>query len=170
MEQQKSARKKSKVVKKQRGNNVGKGNAGKYKYLKGQGFNTNPERINKKGRPPKLIHHIVEELKEKGYQPVTETQIIDAYQMLLQLPKAGVSEIERDEKKPYFLRLVAKWMSSKKGMEMLDRIMDRSFGRVMQRQQIDSTVTLAPEPGEKTIDQAALLKEVQARLDDEDKK
>jgi len=108
--------------------------------LRGNTFRDKPERINKKGRPPKLIHHIVEELKGKGYEPVTETQIVDAYQALLQLPKAEIKALQDDENKPYFLRLVAKWMDSPRGMEMLDRIMDRSFGKVIMRQSIDANI------------------------------
>jgi NADH dehydrogenase/NADH:ubiquinone oxidoreductase subunit G len=137
--------------------------------IEGQGFHTHPERINKKGRPPKLIHHIVQELREQGYQPVTESQIVDAYQMLLQLDENGVKDILKDKKKPYFLRLVAKYMGSPRGMEMLDRIMDRSFGKVMMRQVIDATVVQKPEPEVSDKTRAELLKEVMAQLDPSDK-
>jgi len=112
----------------------------KRQNLVGNTFRDKPERINKKGRPPKLIHHITEELKAKGYQPVTETQIVDAYQMLLQLPEIEVKAMKDDKTRPYFLRLVAGWMQSPRGMEMMDRIMDRSYGKVIMRQSIDANI------------------------------
>ncbi len=127
----------AKKAKKQRGSNAVRGNPDK---IKGQGFHTHPERINRKGRSPKLIHHIVAELKEKGYTPVTESQIIDAYTALMQLPLDEVKAIEKDAKKPFFLRLVAKWLQSPKGMEMMDRIMDRSYGKVMFRQTLEANI------------------------------
>lgn len=139
------------------------------KFVQGKGFDKNPQNINRKGRPPKLIHHIVEELREHGYQPVTESQIVDAYQMLLQLDEDWVKYILNDKKKPFFLRLVAKYMGSPRGMEMLDRIMDRSFGKVMMRQVIDATVVQKPEPEVSDKTRAELLKEVMAQLDPSDR-
>ena len=124
----------AKKTKKQRSNS---GREKGYANLKGNTFRDKPERINKSGRPPKLVHHIVAELKAEGYEPVTEGQIIDAYQALMQLPEKKVKDIQGDKNKPFFLRLVAKWLQSDRGMEMLDRVMDRSFGKVMFRQSLD---------------------------------
>lgn len=141
---------------KQRTNSEKGGRANSLANLKGKTFRDKPERINKNGRPPKLIHHITAELKEKGYEPVTESQIIDAYTALMQLPEAEVKAMESDNSRPFFLRLVAKWLQSPKGMEMLDRIMDRSFGKVMFRQSLEAVIKseqplFGPtEPGETT--------------------
>lgn len=119
---------------------------------------------NPKGRPPKLLHQVVAELKAKGYEPVKEVQIVDAYETLLQLPKSEVNKIQKDESKPFFLRLVAQWMDSARGMEMLDRIMDRSFGKVMMRQILDSTVTFSATPIANGPDRETLLKDTLAKL------
>lgn len=140
-----------------------------HENLKGNSFKDKPERINKKGRPPILIHHITAELKEQGYEPVSESQIIDSYQMLLQLDESQVKAIEKDKKKPFFLRLVAKWMQSQRGMEMLDRVMDRSFGKVLQRQQINATIHDTPIPQTTEADRQKLLLEVTSRLEEIDK-
>lgn len=140
------------------------------KNLEGKTFKDKPERINMKGRPPKLLHEVTADLKAKGYTPVTESQLIEAYETLLQLPRAEVKKIAEDKEKPYFLTLVAKWIGQNNGMQMLDRVMDRAFGKVMQRQQLDATVTSVPDPEASTPDHAAILKSVQARLDEIDKK
>lgn len=149
---------------KQRTNSEKGGRANSLANLKGKTFRDKPERINKNGRPPKLIHHITAELKEKGYEPVTESQIIDAYNALLQLPESEVRAIDDDKSKPFFLRLVARWMQSARGMEMLDRIMDRSFGKVLQRQAIDTTIKQEAIPVTSTEDRAKLLADIQAQL------
>lgn len=119
------------MAKSKQGHNKGHDN------IKGTSFRERPHNINKKGRPPKLLHQVNEDLKGKGYQAVTEGQIIEAYEMLLQLPKAEVQKLTNDKEKPYFLTLVARWMDSARGMEMLDRIMDRAFGRVRIRQEME---------------------------------
>lgn len=107
---------------------------------KGQGFHTNPERINKKGRPLKLWTQITQELKEKGYQPITEAQIIEAYTVLLQLPKDEITKLLKDPKTPEAFQIVIKYMRSPSGIQMLDRIMDRSFGKVFQRQTLEANI------------------------------
>lgn len=116
---------------KKQGSNKGHDN------IKGKTFRERPENINKKGRPPKLLHQVNNDLKAKGYTPVSETQIIEAYELILQLDKKQIEELINDKTKPYFLTLVARWMDSARGMEMLDRIMDRAFGRVRIRQEMD---------------------------------
>jgi hypothetical protein len=152
-------------AKKQPKNNLGKG-----QYVQGKGFDKNPGNINMKGRPPKLLNHINDELKAEGFAAVSETNIVEAYAILLNLSEARIIKLKDSKETPYYFRKVIAYMGSNRGMEMLDRILDRAFGRVMQRQQIDSTVTVVPEPSGKTVDQEALLKEVQARLDAEDAK
>ena len=154
----------AKKIKKQRPSSDSKtgGKEASLQNLKGNTFRDKPERINKKGRP-KLIHHITAELKEKGYEPATESQIIDAYQQLLNLPEEEISIIRNDKTKPYFLRLVAQWMGSKRGMEMMDRIMDRSYGKTLQRQSINASIKQENNP-EPPVDKEALLKDITAQL------
>lgn len=101
------------------------------KNLEGKTFADKPERINKEGRP-KLISHLNEELKARGYEPLTDSQLADAYKKLLQLPESELKRISDDKEQPYFIRRVINYMSSTKGMEMLDRIVDRSFGKAHQ--------------------------------------
>ena len=106
----------------------------------GKGFDNRPENINRKGRPRKLLNEVCQELISMGYRPVSETQIIEAYNLLLQLPEAEIKRIQADKDKPYYLRRVAEMMKSNRFMEMMDRILDRSFGKVLQRQMIDANI------------------------------
>ncbi len=130
---------KASKAKKQRANSVKGRNI---EGLKGNTFRDKPERINKAGRPPKLIHHVTAELKAKGYEPLKESQLIEAYETLLQLPKDKIQEVSKSTDKPYFLCLVAKWMCENgKGMQMLEKIMDRAYGKTMMRASVDASIT-----------------------------
>lgn len=153
---------KKKPVKAKAKKTTGKQRKG-YENIKGQGFHTNPERINKTGRPPKLLKHLNQDLKEKGFEPVKESQIIEAYELLLQLPEQEIKKIALDKNQPYFMRRVIQYFTSAKGMEMMDRILDRSFGRVMHRQTVDATVSI-PTPTTDDKKNLALLEEVKRKL------
>lgn len=73
---------------KQRGNNVKRrGNPDK---IKGQGFHTNPERINRKGRPQKWYSNLV----DTGY---TRSQINDCISSMI---AATPAELEKVRKNP----------------------------------------------------------------------
>lgn len=77
----------------------------------GQGFHTNPERINKDGRPRKIYTV----LKESGY---TKDDIRDAFAEIGWQNEADIDEILNDESKPMILRLIAK--AFKRGTEKGD--------------------------------------------------
>lgn len=67
----------------------------------GQGFHTNPERINRKG-PPKRIYTI---LKESGY---TKSDIRDAFEEIGWQTMDELKDILEDPSKPSILKIIAK--------------------------------------------------------------
>lgn len=77
----------------------------------GQGFHTNPERINKDGRPKK-IYTI---LKESGY---TRDDIKEAFAEIGWQTADDIEAIIEDETKPMIVRLIAK--AFKRGTEKGD--------------------------------------------------
>lgn len=104
------------------------------------------ESLNPNGRPRKLVSHINNELKEQGYEQVTKTHIIDAYQTLINLPLSKVAAIanksilyknEQNEvvylhegdNYPLLYRLVAKELLGRRGGEYLEKILDRAYGK-----------------------------------------
>ena len=137
--------------------------------IKNTTFRDRPENINMKGRPKKLINKIIDDLKERGYEAVKESQIVDAFSLLLQLPQDELKRLADDKESPYFIRLVIKHMAGgKRDIEMLDRILDRSFGKVMMRQIVDATVSQKPEPKADSPDKEALLSATIAQLEEID--
>ena len=109
-------------------------------YKDGKGFDVNPENINRKGRPRKLVAIINKQLKEDGYGLVTKTQIIDAYQTLINLPLSEIRKISTDKTDAYpiLFVLVAKGLLDNKGSEYLEKLLDRIIGRPTQSVEIDN--------------------------------
>lgn len=126
---------------------TGKNNNGNPDKIKGQGFHTNPERINRQGRPPKLLKHVLADLKAQGIEKVTSAEIVDLYQSLINCDEAKAQQIMNDKKAPFVLRKLVAMMSSDKFLDVFDRLIDRSFGKVSQKFEIVEAE--APEPANK---------------------
>ncbi len=88
----------------------------------------------KGGRPKKLVGYINEELEAEGYDPVKPDQIKQAFLTLVQLPFHRVKEFAHNTKDdvPMLYQLVAKEMLGKRGLEMLERLLDRAVGKPTQ--------------------------------------
>lgn len=113
----------------------------KYQVQKGQ-------ILNPKGRPPKLITTTIKELKEQGYQPATAAQIKEASEVLITLDKDKLVEIGKDEMQPMYLRIVARELLGKKGLDVMNTILDRAHGKAKQSVEhsggIDTNFTVSP--------------------------
>jgi len=100
-----------------------------HENLKGNTFKDKPERINRDGRPPKIMSGVLKELTEAGYQRVTMAMVIEAYEILLGLDEAKIKEIVNDKEQIMSLRIVGKAMLSTKGSEILEKMLDRAHGK-----------------------------------------
>lgn len=87
---------------------------------------------NPNGRPPKLLSHITQELKQEGFEPVTNAQVLEAYGMLINLDEARIKAIITNSAHPMFLRIVAKAMLGNKGTEMIEKMLERAYGKALQ--------------------------------------
>ena len=101
-----------------------------------KGFDKNPNNINRKGRPRRLVSSIIQDLKEKGIVQVKATDIVEAFEMLFNLERKEIAEIANNDKNPYFIRRVAKEMLSGKGFDIIERMIDRAHGRPKQATEI----------------------------------
>lgn len=151
----------------QRRKGSGKYGNGNPDKIKDQGFDKYPERINRNGRP-KLLRQINDDLQSQGIEKATISQIVDNYSYLMNCTETKLKSIKDDPNSPYLLRKLIQTMSTEKFLEVLEMIMNRSFGRT--KQHIEISEADAPEPDNATPDQAELLVKVQARLADIDKK
>ena len=100
--------------------------------IKNKGFDKNPNNINRKGRPRRLVSSIIQDLKEKGIVQVKATDIVEAFEMLFNLESKEIAEIANNDSNPYFIRRVAKEMLSGKGFDIIERMIDRVHGKPKQ--------------------------------------
>lgn len=85
------------------------------------------------GRPPKLVSHVIDELKAKGYTPVTASQIADAYTLMINLDKKELQEKMLDVDCPILFKIVINSMLKGKGFEIVERLLDRAHGKAMEK-------------------------------------
>lgn len=109
-----------------------------------KGFRDRPEHINRKGRPPKLFTSLVKDLREQGYESITPTRIKEAYEMLLALPQSKLKEIMEDDHQPVIFKVLIKALTSQRGVEVIDRMLDRAHGKP--NQQLNHHVSDFPTP------------------------
>lgn len=87
---------------------------------------------NPKGRPPKVIKEIVGELKDSGFERITESQVRELYEYALTLNLNELKRIQSDEDTPLILRVVCKGLLSNKGYDVLESMLSRLNGRPRQ--------------------------------------
>jgi len=100
-----------------------KGKSGNEKTVFKQGQTGNPN-----GRPKKLVSSILADLKDKG-ELVTRHMVTETYQVLMSLNEEQLKGIANDKEQPMINRIVAKEMLSKKGFDIIERMMDRANGK-----------------------------------------
>lgn len=107
------------------------------------GFERHPENIHMGGRPKKLVSHINEELAAEGFEPVTVSQLKDCYMQILNLPFDRVKAMAtKGDDVPILYSIVAKEMIGKRGLEMLDKLLDRAIGKPQQNVDNRGTVNV----------------------------
>lgn len=84
------------------------------------------------GRPPKLLTGILRQLREAGYERVTADSVAEAYEILFGLDRDALQKIVVDTNQPMIMCIVARAMLSKKGVEMLEKMLDRAHGKPTQ--------------------------------------
>ena len=93
---------------------------------------------NPKGRPPrpKTMTMFIDEMKEKGYEVPSSQIIAESFIYIATLPEDELKMLLADKTRPMMQRIIAKGVLDKKGLDVLERIIDRAYGKV---QHIDLT-------------------------------
>ena len=81
---------------------------------KAKGFDVNPQNINKNGAPRKSFATISLALKEKGVEPLTKSQFIEAYTIIFNSTEDELKDISIDKGTPFVLRLIIQELADKK--------------------------------------------------------
>jgi hypothetical protein len=107
--------------------------------LVGQGFHTNPERINKKGANRKLYSTHIKDIKDKGYEAPTKVEYFDMMGLILAMTETDLKEFAKDTEKPYWIRLIVIDLNSKATRQrMMSDYRDWLFGKAEQKTDITS--------------------------------
>ena len=104
--------------------------AGEIEHIRGKGFDKNPQNINRNGRPRKLITDVIAQLEEQGIKPATKPDIQDIYMRLINVEIPELEQIVKDSTQPVLVRIVGKSVLSGKGFDIIEKMLDRSIGKV----------------------------------------
>lgn len=85
------------------------------------------------GRPPRLLSTIVSDLKAKGYERATAGTVVEAFEMLLNVPQEELEDMVKDKTQPMSVRIVGKAMLTAKGFDVLQTLLDRVHGKAKQQ-------------------------------------
>lgn len=96
-----------------------------------KGSNPNPH-----GRPKKTMRTFIEEMEAEGYECPSPEQISKSFLYLGTLPEEKLKEVLADKERPMMQRIIAKGILANKGIDILERIIDRAYGKI---QRIDLT-------------------------------
>lgn len=135
-----------------------------------KGSNPNPH-----GRPKKTMRTFIEEMEAEGYECPSPEQISKSFLYLGTLPEEKLKEVLADKERPMMQRIIAKGILANKGIDILERIIDRAYGKV-QRIDITSKDEQIKQPEALQIHFVAnsteynkVLEEIQKAKDEKDK-
>ena len=100
------------------------------------GFQKNPQNINRKGRPRMMIADVIAELERQGIKPATKPDIQDIYMRLINIEIPELEKIVKDVEQPVLVRIVGKNILSGKGFDIIEKMLDRSIGKAEQKTDI----------------------------------
>lgn len=102
--------------------------------------------LNPKGRPRTTISQMVKEAEAQGLTMPSPYEISKIYFYTAARTEGELKEIMANKDLPMMTRIIAKGVLDKKGLDVLERIVDRAYGK---EQRIDITTNgkdLKPEP------------------------
>lgn len=71
-------------------------------------------------------------MKKKGYEPASRSDIEETYLMLFQLKQKELERYAKSTTKPMLVRIVAKAILSRKGFDVIEKMLDRGVGKPWQ--------------------------------------
>ena len=93
------------------------------------------DRLNPKGAPKKLVSLLIAQLKEEGYEGVTNGQISDVISLLLNLEKDRVKQLAEDANQPIYVQRISRRLvtaTDKEIGDFIDKQLDRAHGKPKQ--------------------------------------
>jgi len=104
-------------------------------------FKKNDPRINRDGRPPKLLKQLNAELKQQGFEPVSESQVVETYLTLLNMDKETILKLIKQDKVPSLFEIAAKGIGGKQGLQAVEKLLERALGKPKEKHQHEHEIT-----------------------------
>ena len=101
---------------------------------------------NPNGRPRKTITKLIEQFEKEGMTMPSPHEIAKIYFYTAARTEGELKEMLQDKELPMMTRIIAKGVLDKRGLDVLEKIIDRAYGK---EQRIDLTTNgkdLKPEP------------------------
>lgn len=111
-----------------------------------KGMFTKGKSGNPNGRPRSTIRTMITEFEDAGLIVPTNEEIGKLYLYIATLDEEELKKLLNNKALPMITRIIARGVLSKKGLDVVDRIVDRAYGKM---QHIDVTTNgkdLKPEP------------------------
>lgn len=97
------------------------------------GFDKNPQNINRNGAPRKSFSLINKELKDKGIKQLRKDELIEAYSLIFNSTEKDLKEIKENSETPYAFKIIIEGLSNKKTREKaIADYRDYMFGKANQ--------------------------------------
>ena len=88
----------------------------------------------KGGRPPKLVGQTVKDLKAKGIEKVSKSDVEAIYLSLMNCSHEELKMMLADASQPILVSIVIKNILADKGFEIIEKMLDRAIGKAHQTQ------------------------------------
>jgi len=108
-----------------------------YKYARG--FDKLPQNINRTGANRRTIGKVNKELEDSGITEATPNEIKSCYLRLINNTIPELTKLIKDETQPALVRIVGKAIIEGKGLDIIEKVLDRAIGKAVQ--QIEQTNT-----------------------------
>lgn len=111
----------------------------KFKWKRNtNGFDKNPENINKKWKPKRGVSLINQQLMDKWIEPISKNQAEDIMLNLMNMKKTELEELLQNPETPFLIILCIKEMLSEwKWFNAMNVMLDRGIGKAVQRQETE---------------------------------
>jgi hypothetical protein len=113
------------------------------KHIPKQGFNKNPENINRNGRPKALRNVIKDIFIEEFNVQLSSSQANDMIMSMLCMTEKQVSDLGQRDDVPFWLKMISKKMEkdmSRGSIHLMEVLFDRVYGKP--KETVDTTVSM----------------------------